>query len=82
VLAYPDPDLTDDPVRLRRWAAGDIGCVREASADDAIPEGTTVPAPFTEEAGLAFIARQLGRAERARGCRSPSPTLPPGSHEA
>jgi [ribosomal protein S5]-alanine N-acetyltransferase len=67
VLAYPDPDLTDDVVRLRRWAAGDVGCVREASADPAIPEGTTVPAAFTEEAGLAFIARQLGRAEQGEG---------------
>jgi RimJ/RimL family protein N-acetyltransferase len=67
VLPYPDPDLTDDVVRLRRWAAGDIGCIREAAADDAIPEGTTVPVPFTEEAALAFIARQLGRAERGEG---------------
>ena len=67
MLAYPDPDLTDDVVRLRRWAAGDTGCIREASADDAIAEGTTVPVPFTEEAGLAFIARQLSRAEQGEG---------------
>jgi ribosomal-protein-alanine N-acetyltransferase len=44
-----------------------VGCIREAAADEAIPEGTTVPAPFTEEAGLAFIARQLGRAEEGEG---------------
>jgi ribosomal-protein-alanine N-acetyltransferase len=57
----------DGVVRLRRWDAGDIGCVREASADTAIPEATTVPAAFTEQAGLAFIARQLGRAEHGEG---------------
>jgi RimJ/RimL family protein N-acetyltransferase len=52
---------------LRPWAAGDIGCIREAAADEAILEGTTVPGPFTEEAALAFIARQLGRAEEGEG---------------
>jgi len=67
MLTYPDPDLTDDVVRLRRWDAGDVGCVREASADKVIPEGTTVPAVFTEEAGVAFIARQLARAEQGEG---------------
>lgn len=67
MLTYPDPDLTDGVVWLRRWDAGDVGCVREASADKAIPEGTTVPAAFTEEAGLAFITRQLARAEQGEG---------------
>ena len=63
MLAYPDPEPTDGVVRLRPWDDGDVGCVREASADTTIPEGTTVPAVFTEEAGRAFIARQLARAE-------------------
>ncbi len=67
MLPYPEPVLADNVVRLRRWDAGDIGCVREASADKAIPEGTTVPAVFTEEAGLAFVARQLARAESGEG---------------
>ncbi|HWH93662.1 MAG TPA: GNAT family N-acetyltransferase [Baekduia sp.] len=67
MLAYPDPELTDDVVRLRRWTDGDVGCVREASADRFIVEGTTVPATFTDEAGRAFIARQLARAEAGEG---------------
>jgi [ribosomal protein S5]-alanine N-acetyltransferase len=65
--AYPDPELTDGVVRLRRWNVGDLECVREASADAGIPEGTTVPAMFTEEAGQAFIARQRARAEDGEG---------------
>jgi|tagenome__1003787_1003787.scaffolds.fasta_scaffold20780919_1 [ribosomal protein S5]-alanine N-acetyltransferase len=67
MLAYPAPDLVDGVVRLRRWAAEDVECVRGASADKAIIEGTTVPAVFTEEAGRAFIARQLARAEEGDG---------------
>jgi [ribosomal protein S5]-alanine N-acetyltransferase len=65
--AYPDPELSDGVVRLRRWDVGDLECVREASADAGIPEGTTVPAVFTEEAGRAFIARQLARAQDGEG---------------
>ena len=52
---------------MRRWAAEDVGCIREASADEAIPEGTTVPVRFTEAGGHAFIARQLARAEHGKG---------------
>ena len=60
-LVYPDPDLSRDPVRLRRWSLNDLGCVRSASADPEIPKGTTVPAEFTDEAGRAFIERQWAR---------------------
>ena len=67
MLSYPDPDLSDGVVRLRRWSAGDVGCIREAAEDEAIPEGTTVPAPFTDAEALAFVARQLGRAEDGEG---------------
>jgi [ribosomal protein S5]-alanine N-acetyltransferase len=66
-LSYPDPPLTDRVVVLRRWAATDIGCVEEASRDPRIPEGTTVPASFTEAEGLAWIERQWARAENGEG---------------
>lgn len=66
-LTYPDPPLTDGVIVLRRWAETDIACVEEASRDPRIPEGTTVPASFTEAEGLAWIERQWGRAENAEG---------------
>ena len=67
LLSYPDPPLTDGVVALRRWAKTDIGCVEEASRDANIPEGTTVPATFTEAEGLAWIERQWGRADNGEG---------------
>jgi RimJ/RimL family protein N-acetyltransferase len=66
-LSYPDPPLNDGVVLLRRWAVTDIACVEEASWDPHIPQGTTVPASFTEAEGLAWIERQWGRAEKAEG---------------
>lgn len=65
--AYPDPDLEDGTVRLRRWAHTDLDCVRQAAGDPRIPERTTVPAVFTAEAGHAFIERQRGRIEKGEG---------------
>jgi ribosomal-protein-alanine N-acetyltransferase len=66
-LGYPDPALDDGTVRLRPWSEADVGCVREAAGDPRIPEGTTVPAEFTEQAGLEFIRRQRGRVEAGEG---------------
>ncbi len=66
-LSYPDPELSDDVVRLRWWNEGDLDCVMEASADSRIPQGTTVPPVFTAELGLAFIERQWSRAETGEG---------------
>lgn len=60
-LPYPDPELRSDTVRIRRWAYGDLDCIRAAGADSNIPQGTTVPAEFTEEEGRAFIERQWSR---------------------
>ncbi len=66
-LDYPDPDLADDLVRLRRWRLSDLGCVEEASLDPRIPEGTSVPARYTEADGCAWIERQLSRQPEGRG---------------
>ena len=66
-LPCPDPPLTDGVVVLRAWAESDIGCVEEASRDPSIREGTTVPATFTVGDGLAWIKRQLGRADSGEG---------------
>ena len=65
-LSYPDL-LTDGVVRLRPWREADVGCVEQASRDSRIPEGTTVPAHYTHQEGLAFIHRQHGRLTSGQG---------------
>lgn len=67
MLSYPEPPLADSLVRLRRWEWDDLGCVELASHDLRIPEMTTVPADFTEESGLAWIARQWSRLDTGEG---------------
>jgi RimJ/RimL family protein N-acetyltransferase len=52
---------------LHRWALTDLACVEEAAADASIPEGTTVPAVYTEREGLAWIDRQWSRADSGEG---------------
>ena len=66
-LQYPDPDLADPIVRLRRWSEDDLGCIEQAATDRSIPTGTTVPAVFTVEAGIAFIHRQWSRLDNSEG---------------
>lgn len=59
--------LDDGVVRLRPWTHSDLGCVREASLDPGIPEGTTVPAQYSDIAGREFVERQWGRTETGQG---------------
>ena len=66
-LNYPFPDLADNRVQLRRWTMADLACVAEAASDPRIPEGTTVPARYTEVEGRAWIERQLSRQPEGRG---------------
>jgi len=66
-LSYPRPDLRADTVRLRRWSHDDLACIREAGVDPRIPEGTTVPADYSEHAGRAFIERQWSRVDNGEG---------------
>ncbi len=67
LLEYPDPPLTDGRVTLRAWGEDDYPCVESASCDPHIPEGTTVPVPFSTEAGRAYIARQHRRLTNGEG---------------
>jgi [ribosomal protein S5]-alanine N-acetyltransferase len=66
-LPYPDPQLSDRRVGLRRWHEADVECIRLAGTDPDIPKGTTVPATFSPAEGLAFIHRQWSRAEHGAG---------------
>ncbi|MEU1710544.1 GNAT family protein [Streptomyces sp. NPDC005706] len=52
---------------LRPWRMPDLDLVREASEDDHIPLITTVPSPFSEAGGVAFVERQWGRATTGTG---------------
>ncbi|MFJ9419393.1 GNAT family N-acetyltransferase [Streptomyces sp. NPDC101227] len=54
-------------ITLRPWRLSDLGLVREASEDAYIPLITTVPCPFTEPAGVAFVERQWRRATSGTG---------------
>lgn len=66
-LYQPDPDLTDGVVTLRRWETTDLRCIELAATDPDIPTGTTVPARYTDEEGLAFISRQHARLADGQG---------------
>ncbi len=66
-LWYPQPDLADEHLRLRPWSFDDLACIEEASSDVRIPEGTTVPAVYSHEAGRGFIERQWSRVDNGEG---------------
>ena len=66
-LAYPDPPLGDDVVRLRPWLDSDAPIVVEASRDPYIPKVTTVPAPYTKGAGERWLERQDVRSRSGLG---------------
>jgi len=66
-LDYPDPELRSDRVRLRAWSYDDLACIEAAATDPDIPQGTTVPARYSDEAGRAFIERQWGRQTSGQG---------------
>ncbi|MFJ3307248.1 GNAT family N-acetyltransferase [Streptomyces sp. NPDC086549] len=62
------PELAADAgFSLRPWRLSDLPLVREASEDDYIPLITTVPSPYSESAGVAFVERQWGRATTGAG---------------
>ncbi|MGW9452104.1 GNAT family N-acetyltransferase [Streptomyces sp. NPDC055632] len=52
---------------LRPWRMSDLDLVREAAEDPYIPLVTTVPSPYSEAGGRAFVERQWGRAETGAG---------------
>jgi RimJ/RimL family protein N-acetyltransferase len=66
-LAYPDPPLGDEVVRLRPWLIGDVATIVEASRDPYIPKVTTIPAPYTKGAGERWLERQDVRSRSSLG---------------
>ncbi|HEY3514994.1 GNAT family N-acetyltransferase [Kribbella sp. NPDC051137] len=56
-----------DRLVLRAWDFDDLPLVREASSDSYIPLITTIPSPYSQEAGEAFVRRQWERASTGAG---------------
>ena len=54
-LTWPELMPQSGPIRLRPFLLGDLGLVAELSADPYVPLIGTVPAVFTEAAGLAYL---------------------------
>ena len=54
-LTYPETELRSETVRIRKWTYGDLRCIEAAGTDPEIPQGTTIPAVYTEAEGRAFI---------------------------
>ena len=66
-LRLPDPSLADGRIVLRPWRIADLAMVELASRDRAITVGTSVPSPYTEAAGDAWLARQHTQRENRTG---------------
>jgi [ribosomal protein S5]-alanine N-acetyltransferase len=61
------PHLTAGDLVLRGFQDDDLDLIHEVSTDPLIPLITTVPADFSQEAGLAFIQRQRDRLTSKEG---------------
>jgi ribosomal-protein-alanine N-acetyltransferase len=61
------PHLTAGNLVLRGFQDDDLDLIHEVSTDPLIPLITTVPADFSDEAGLAFIQRQRDRLTSREG---------------
>jgi [ribosomal protein S5]-alanine N-acetyltransferase len=61
------PQLASPPVVLRPYAPSDLPMVRQASTDDRIASISSVPRPYTDDAGRAYIERQRARGAEGDG---------------
>ena len=66
-LRLPDPPLADERVLLRPWQVADLAMIELASRDPAITVGTSVPTPYSEAAGDAWLSRQHAQREQRTG---------------
>jgi ribosomal-protein-alanine N-acetyltransferase len=66
-LRLPDPPLADGRVVLRPWRIADLALIELASRDPAITVGTSIPDPYSEAAGDAWLARQHAQREQRTG---------------
>jgi RimJ/RimL family protein N-acetyltransferase len=61
------PTLSSGPVILRPFTLSDLSLIRAASADHYITAITSVPAPYSDDEGRAFVERQHRRAAEGDG---------------
>jgi [ribosomal protein S5]-alanine N-acetyltransferase len=61
------PQLASPPVVLRPYESSDLAMVRQAAADTLIAATTSVPRPYTDDAGRFYIERQGTRATEGDG---------------
>jgi RimJ/RimL family protein N-acetyltransferase len=61
------PRLAAGPVVLRPFALGDLALVREAASDPSIVSVSSLPHPYSDDAGRGFIRRQRRRATAGDG---------------
>jgi RimJ/RimL family protein N-acetyltransferase len=61
------PRLPAGPVLLRAFALGDLALVRDAAGDPNIVSISSVPHPYSDDAGRDFIRRQHRRARSGDG---------------
>lgn len=67
LIDYPEPPLARATVALRSWLPADLTLIAEASGEPELVALTTLPDPFTDAAGLAFLERQWRRARDGEG---------------
>lgn len=67
LLDVPTPLLSAAGVQIRPWRIDDLHCIEAAATDPTIPTGTTVPAVYSVDAGIAFIERQHARLTDGEG---------------
>lgn len=65
--ALPPIDIVGEQLVLRPFEYRDLPLLEEASADEVIPSGTTVPSRYTPHEGRAFIDRQTSRLATGTG---------------
>ncbi len=66
-LTWPDPLPSFGPVVLRPFRDTDVGLVAELSSDPYLPLIGTIPAVYSEEAAMAYVARQQQRLRDGSG---------------
>jgi RimJ/RimL family protein N-acetyltransferase len=60
-LSWPNPLPRRGPIRLRPFGAHDLHLVAELATDPDLPLIGSIPSPFTEAEGLAYLERQHQR---------------------
>ncbi len=58
MIKYPYPSLSDGVILLRSWTERDLSAVEQGSKDPYIVATTSVPSPYTLEAGQEWLERQ------------------------